>query len=655
MVYTCSICAAVARSIVGLCSHIKLFHPRNLLTSYRCCHCPNEYTTVQLLKEHLNDTHPDDVIMNNVPDNINVCNDVLDDPNAMEVDEPEPMDGPPVPLGNQIVEAHQAMTVRDFRRALFQSSLSYSAKLYSNISMNRSKVQEMVNLTSDFASSGFLDINKHKTISLLTDHNVPNEEVHDLNEMFSSMQNSFLGLKTESQRVRALENSDCFVHPKKFHVGVREVIKRVNGEQVRTPVELTGQYISIKQVLKKFFELPGVLDATLNNIQMLRGSNTFTNIVQSPIWRNIERTHFQNKLVLPLILYYDDAEADNGMGSHAGVHSLGMVYYQIPCIPQHLLSLLDNIFVAMVFLTSDYHRGNEETFRLIINDLKDLETEGIQVITDNQVYQIHFAMPLLIGDNKGINTVTGYVGCFTANYYCRICKEHRNVMRTQLRENRNVLRNPENYALDILVNNYTLTGIKRQCLWNELNSFHATVNVGVDFMHDIFEGVCHYVLVPVLSGLIRQGYFTLETLNERVQFFDYGFDAGNKPSIIKPDHLNSDKLKMSASEMYFFVRHLGLMIGDLVVEEIDEWRLYTLLAEIIDIISAPYVRIETVPYLGTLIAEHHELYQRVTGQTLKPKHHFMIHYPRLMTLIGPLIFLWCMRMEWRYFCRKTKC
>lgn len=40
-------------------------------------------------------------------------------------------------------------------------------------------------------------------------------------------------------------------------------------------------------------------------------------------------------------------------------------------------------------------------------------------------------------------------------------------------------------------------------------------------------------------------------------------DIDNKPSIITFDHIRKEKLRMSASEM-FFVRYFGLIIGDLV-------------------------------------------------------------------------------------------
>lgn len=67
---------------------------------------------------------------------------------------------------------------------------------------------------------------------------------------------------------------------------------------------------------------------------------------------------------------------------------------------------------------------------------------------------------------------------------------------------------------------------------------------------------------------------------------------------------------MSASETMFFVHHFGLLIGDLqlVPEDNKIWRFYKILATILDIVMASYVRQELTKYLSTLIAKHHETY-----------------------------------------------
>jgi len=48
-----------------------------------------------------------------------------------------------------------------------------------------------------------------------------------------------------------------------------------------------------------------------------------------------------------------------------------------------------------------------------------------------------------------------------------------------------LLRNKENYELDILINNVSLTGIKNPCIWNELQSYHVITNLVAEIEHKI--------------------------------------------------------------------------------------------------------------------------------------------------------------------------
>ena len=75
-------------------------------------------------------------------------------------------------------------------------------------------------------------------------------------------------------------------------------------------------------------------------------------------------------------------EPHNQTGSHSEEDSIGAAYHEVPCIPQYLLSKLENIFVVGIFLSDDRHKNNGETFRTIINELKDLASNGIVIRTE---------------------------------------------------------------------------------------------------------------------------------------------------------------------------------------------------------------------------------------------------------------------------------
>lgn len=88
------------------------------------------------------------------------------------------------------------------------------------------------------------------------------------------------------------------------------------------------------------------------------------------------------------------------------------------------------------------------------------------------------------------------------------------------------------------------------------------------------------------------------------------------------------------------------MIGDLVPEDTESWHFYFKLKSIVNIITTPYVNLRSLNYFTILISEHHEMYRTVFPQvTLKPKHHYMLHYSEIMRRIGPLWPVYCLRWE----------
>ncbi|XP_066595389.1 uncharacterized protein [Prorops nasuta] len=183
------------------------------------------------------------------------------------------------------------------------------------------------------------------------------------------------------------------------------------------------------------------------------------------------------------------------------------------------------------------------------------------------------------------------------------------------------------YPLSII----TAYGIAEQCVFNQLQFFHLNENVAFDVMHDLFEGVCRHEMGQIVYELIFiQKLFSLEVLNNRIQYFDFG----NKYSVNKPVSISDAAIKkkliiLSASEMACFVQFFGLFIGDLVPHDNKVWRIWVLLTELICTVMSSSFSIESLSYLKNVIFEHHSLYlETFNDSILKPKHHFLLHYPR---------------------------
>jgi hypothetical protein len=193
---------------------------------------------------------------------------------------------------------------------------------------------------------------------------------------------------------------------------------------------------------------------------------------------------------------------------------------------------------------------------------------------------------------------------------------------------------------------HRITGIKKGCIFNELEYFHAMRNHSVDVMHDFLEGIVPFELSLVLAELSGSGYITLDSLNLAVSFFNYSLADRNS----RPPTLSSlFSLKMSASEMWCFLRNLPLMIAHCIPRDNVYWKLILLLLDIADIVFAPAITKGSSEFLARLIDDHHSYFKELfPDKRLLPKHHFLVHYPSCLLESGPPVRYWCMRFESRH-------
>lgn len=203
--------------------------------------------------------------------------------------------------------------------------------------------------------------------------------------------------------------------------------------------------------------------------------------------------------------------------------------------------------------------------------------------------------------------------------------------------------------IHIRIHDKSLTGISENSIFNEIKSFHITDNFYFDMMHDLFEGVCGYNMCKIIKYCIAKDYFTLEILNSRKKLFDYGItEIGNISPQITELHLKKGNIKMSAREMMNFVHFFPLTIADLIPNTDRVWIFFTLFLKIIDVCMIS-------KYCVELIEQHHRMYMEIFQENLKPKHHFMVHYPSAILNSGPLKHVWSFRFEAKHKNFKNYC
>lgn len=376
---------------------------------------------------------------------------------------------------------------------------------------------------------------------------------------------------------------------------------------------------------------------------------------------------YPGKIVLPGIIYFEDYETNNPLGSHKGISKCGVIYFSVPVLPPEIQSKIENIFLFALFNTT--YRSlvtNKISFAKVIEEIQFLERHGIPVTINNETVQVYFVLALILGDNLGLRQILGFVESFNANFFCRFCLTKKQNRFTTFNELNCVLRTAKNYD-QLLSQGVSTSGVNEKCVFNEIDSFDVNENLIVDPQHDLLEGILRYDLALILYYLIYIiKRFTLTKLNLRLSVCNYGSDNNiNKPQPIKENHIKNGYLIMSSAEMLNFVRCLPLIVGPFVLIDDIHWKLLINLRRIVEIVFCKVVHKTTYKLLDVEITEYLTLLSSKYPKHLKPKHHILIHYPRVMKSVGPLVNLTCMRFESKHrdgkitsrsaICRKNVC
>ncbi len=191
-------------------------------------------------------------------------------------------------------------------------------------------------------------------------------------------------------------------------------------------------------------------------------------------------------------------------------------------------------------------------------------------------------------------------------------------------------------------------GVKFNSLFNTLTYFHVCQpGLPPCLGHDLFEGIVSYDLALYINHFVKvDKLFSYLLLNRRINQFKYlGKDANDKPCEVSPEGV---KLGGHAVQNWCLLRMLPVLIGDKIENPGDNeiWQLALQLREIVELICAPAISTGQIAYLRVIIDEYlHCRKQAFPNHPLKPKHHYVSHYPELIVQFGPLIRLWTLRFE----------
>lgn len=400
--------------------------------------------------------------------------------------------------------------------------------------------------------------------------------------------------------------------------------------------------------LRKYLETTNMFQTILACLHPSKDGHV-RSLVDGSIWK--QRTAGVDKIVIPLNLFFDDFTTSDTVSPHASRTSICAIYYYIPCLPGHLLSKLANILVAGYILTEDRKQyENDELFSILVDILIQLETEGLDITYEGKTITVHFMLGFITGDNLGISGILDLVESARANFYCRVCKRNRAQREIDVREYPESFRSVESYYLDLDLGDVSMTGIKKDSIFNRIPSYHVALNIYFDLMHDLWEGVCVYGLAHCLKYFVTtKKMFSLDELNARKNLFVFGsLNNSNIPNDIKDVNIAKSKIKLTASEIKTLLTFFPLIVGKAVPNDDSVWKYLCGLLKICHILMLREFPLRLVETLRKLVEIHHSQYQELFNDTLKPKHHNLLHYASSLLTSGTPRHQWAMRGEGKH-------
>lgn len=640
----CFVCKKLCFSYNAFFQHIKR-HYVSELSYYTCITCDNKkFLSLNTFRRHMKNTH---FKLATTDDQLECQNQ-----NIIDCDRSNDMceSAEEIIVGNfseatvsNITEsfsnnASNRKIEDDIFKNLKDSALKFVLSLFSKNNINRSDAFDIIGFVKDFILHEI--VNSIKSI-VLPFVDVKNK-IELLNLLFN-VTNLFRDTDTEFKLLSKLKSMNLLFPVEEVTFSNEIQPTHHLGEVCLNSQINKGIIMPLNFYIKTFFDSSNLIEKSLNEIDDLLSKNSLDNFVQGSLWKKKVEMLPKGTKTIPFFLYSDDLQINNALGSHTS--SVCAFYISFPTIPNAYK--IENILLAALIETSDFKTyGNSVCLQDLIRIIINLENEGINFNIKGEVVNVKFILALVLGDNLALNTILELNKSFNAHYYCRFCKTKRIDAEKQCVELEENLRTKENYVVDISKNDPQNTGLKCETILNQIPSFHFIDNHVVDIMHDLFEGVFIYDICKSILLLIEKNQstnlpdnkkFSLFTLNLRKRNFNYGsLEIGNICPDITLQRLQTNNLNMSARECWTFIHFFPLMFHDIVNNDDEVWQFICVVVRLLDLILFVSHDDITINLLQNTIKEHNTMFINIFGETLKPKHHFLTHYPRVIKSSGPV-------------------
>lgn len=222
-----------------------------------------------------------------------------------------------------------------------------------------------------------------------------------------------------------LKEKNVLFQPKKYVI-TNQVVHYIGDMNNELDEETYhGIVMPIEDQIKSFLELPGMLNAIVNNQNIYQSKSAdapISHFCQGKVWKQILEKNV-GKTLLPVMIYNDDFTVDSSIGPHSADTQISAFYYSFPSLPAHLKSKLQYIFVAMLALSKHIKACSpDSSLYMLLHVFTRLESYGLDILDETgKTHKVYIILTNVQGDNLGVHTLCGFTTSFNSEFYCRFC------------------------------------------------------------------------------------------------------------------------------------------------------------------------------------------------------------------------------------------
>ena len=621
--FTCDFCRFMCQSYTWLLKHLET-HDISNVSKVQCGYstCFTTFASIKSLRRHLRKKHPEfykgHAEMNQHADaNIQELDHEMLDESQESHQEQEGID--------HDVDYHSTQASQ--RKKIGQILL----ELREDYNLTSKSVSAFANKMCDVLSMCVTEISG-KVRSFLQETRI--QELEGLLEMLQEEPDTIKCCKSLNSQYKL----EKFCKDELKYVAPVEYVLGRNDEGKPE----TLQHVPLAETLEWFLGFSDIYEDVLQNHESV--NHSMHDVFDGSHYKSHE--FLCEPKTLGIIIYFDEFTLTNPLRAHSKHQKIMATYFQLANMPASKRSQLDSIHLATL-VKSGYVKkyGLKETTQYLINDLHNLNENGINIQHGGIVHNFKCALLFCVGDNLAAHQIGGFLESFSANRACRFCL----VTKAELQAGGvGTKRSPysHNQHVETVTKHPVLSsvyGVKGPSIFADIANFHCTTGLPSDIGHDLFEGVVKDITSNVVKHCIESGFTSVQDINDQISSFPYqGADKTDKPHNIQ----TNCEVKQTFCKMWCLFRLLPFLLGHLVPEDDAVWCLYLKLRTIVEYVCAKTITPVQVETLREVIVDFNRQRSEIWPEKrLKPKDHYLLHYPDQILKYGPLAHTWTIRFE----------